>query len=43
MWGENMSVVKVSCTDQVLKFVQAPVIASGGMNEVKLEFDFCEK
>ena len=38
-----MSVIKVSCTDQVLKILQAPVIASGGVNEVKVEFDFCEK
>lgn len=38
-----MSVIKVRCTDQVLKIMEAPVVASGGKNEVKVEFDFCEK
>lgn len=38
-----MSVIVVRCTDQVLKIVEAPVVASGGKNEVKVEFDFCEK
>ena len=38
-----MSVIKVRCTDQVLKITEAPVVASGGKNEVKVEFDFCEK
>lgn len=38
-----MSLIKVRCTDQVLKIVEAPVVASGGKNEVKVEFDFCEK
>lgn len=38
-----MSVIKVRCTDQVLKITEAPVVASGGKNEVKVEFSFCEK
>lgn len=38
-----MSVIQVKCTDQVLKITSAPVLASGGVNEVKVEFDFCEK
>ena len=38
-----MSVIKVRCTDQVLKITEAPVVASGGKNEVKVEFQFCEK
>lgn len=38
-----MSVIVVRCTDQVLKIVEAPVVASGGKNEVKVEFQFCEK
>jgi hypothetical protein len=43
MWGDGMSVIQVKCTDQVLKITSAPVLASGGVNEVKVEFDFCEK
>ena len=38
-----MSVIKANCTDQQLKLVETPVIASGGVNEVKVEFEFCEK
>ena len=38
-----MSVIKAKVTDQVLKLVEAPVIASGGVNEVRVEFEFCEK
>ena len=38
-----MSLIQVKCTDQVLKIIDAPVVASGGKNEVKVEFDFCEK
>ena len=37
------TVIRVSCTDQVLKIVEAPVIASGGLNEIKVAFDFCNK
>lgn len=38
-----MSQIHVKCTDQVVKIVKAPVIASGGLNEVSVVFDFCEK
>ena len=38
-----MSELKVSVIDQVLKTTEAPVIASGGINEVKVIFTFCEK
>ena len=38
-----MSELKVSVVDQVLKTTEAPVIASGGINEVKVIFTFCEK
>ena len=38
-----MSQIQVKCVDQVLKIVKAPVIASGGLNEVCVVFDFCEK
>ena len=38
-----MSEIHVSCNDQVLKVTTAPIIASGGMNEVKVVFTFCEK
>lgn len=38
-----MSEFKVSVADQVLKIQEAPIIASGGINEVKVVFSFCEK
>lgn len=38
-----MSVMQVSVTDQVLKIVSAPTIASGGVNETTVEFIFCDK
>ena len=38
-----MSELKVSVVDQVLKTTEAPIIASGGINEVKVIFTFCEK
>ena len=43
MWGEVMSEIHVSVVDQVLKITKAPQLASGGVNEVKVIFDFCEK
>lgn len=33
--------MRVSVTDQVLKVTEAPVIASGGVQEIKVIFDFC--
>lgn len=41
--SEHMSQIYVSCNDQLLKITKAPVIASGGLNEVRVVFDFCEK
>ena len=38
-----MSEIHVSCIDQVLKITEAPIIASGGVNETKVVFTFCEK
>ena len=38
-----MSEIHVKCTDQVLKITEAPIIASGGVNETKVVFTFCEK
>ena len=38
-----MSEIHVSVNDQVLKLTQAPALASGGVNEVKVIFNFCEK
>ena len=38
-----MSELKVSVADQVLKITEAPTIASGGVNEVKVIFSFCGK
>lgn len=39
----NATIIRVKCTDQELEIVEAPVVASGGKNEVKMEFTFCEK
>lgn len=33
----------VSCNDQALKITNAPVLAAGGLNEVRVVFNFCEK
>ena len=38
-----MSVIRASVTDQLLKITEAPVVASGGHNELKVAFTFCEK
>lgn len=38
-----MSEIHVRVNDQVIKFTQSPSIASGGVNEVRVVFDFCEK
>ncbi|MBR5199247.1 MAG: hypothetical protein IKW20_05400 [Bacteroidales bacterium] len=38
-----MSEIHVSCKDQVLKITEAPIIASGGVNETRVVFTFCEK
>lgn len=43
MWGENMSLIRAHIEDQVLRIIEAPTIASGGQNEVKITFTFCEK
>ena len=37
------SEIKVSCNDQVLKITESPVLAAGGLNEVRIAFNFCEK
>ena len=37
-----MSEIHVSVTDQVLKVVKSPIVASGGLNEVSIVFAFCE-
>ena len=37
------SEIRVSCYDQVLKITQAPVLAAGGLNEIRVVFGFCEK
>lgn len=36
-----MSVIKLSCVDQVLTFTNTPVIASGGVGEDFVEITFC--
>lgn len=38
-----MSTIKLRCTDQVLTFENTPVIASGGLEEDFIEFDFCSQ
>lgn len=37
------TIIKVRCTDQVLTFENTPVIASGGLEEDFIVFDFCSK
>jgi len=36
-----MSIIKISCADQVMQFTNTPVIASGGIREDHIEFTFC--
>lgn len=36
-----MSIIKASCTDQTLRLTNTPVIASGGVNEDYITFEFC--
>lgn len=38
-----MTTIRVSCTDQVMRLVERPTLASGGVNEAVVKFDFCEK
>lgn len=38
-----MSVIKITCVDQVLTFTNTPVIASGGIREDSIEFTFCSQ
>lgn len=35
--------IEVSCTDQDIKVINNPVVASGGLHENFILFDFCEK
>jgi hypothetical protein len=37
------TIIRASCTDQVLKLTDSPIIAAGGQNEVAVAFSFCEK
>lgn len=37
------TIIKVRCTDQVLTFENTPVIASGGLEEDFVSFEFCGK
>lgn len=37
------TIIKVKCTDQVLTFENTPVIASGGLGEDFVSFEFCGK
>ena len=39
----NLSIIKVSVRDQMLTVTEAPKIASGGLYENKMAFEFCEK
>lgn len=36
-----MSTISVKCVDQVLTITNSPVLASGGVNENFIQFDFC--
>ena len=35
------TVIRISCIDQTLKIVEAPIIASGGVKDSKIIFEFC--
>ena len=35
------TVIRISCTDQTLKTIEAPVVSSGGVKENKVVFSFC--
>lgn len=37
------TIIRVSVVDQTMKFVDKPDLASGGVNEAVVAFDFCEK
>lgn len=37
------TIIRVSVVDQMMKFVEKPNLASGGLNEAVIAFDFCEK
>ena len=37
-----MSTIMASCTDQTLRLTNTPVIASGGVNEDYITFEFCD-
>ena len=37
----SYTVIKAKCLDQALQLVNVPKIASGGVNEIRLEFEFC--
>lgn len=38
-----MSIIKVKCQDQTLSFLNTPLIASGGLGEDFMQFEFCSK
>lgn len=38
-----ITIIKVKCIDQTLTLEHTPVIASGGLNEDRVEFEFCSK
>ena len=37
----NLTLINVKCIDQKLYFANLPTVASGGINETKIKFDFC--
>lgn len=37
------TIIRASCTDQVLKLTDSPFLAAGGQNEAAVAFSFCEK
>lgn len=39
----SKTIIEVKCVDQVLTFVNTPVVASGGIGEDYISFEFCEK
>ena len=37
----NLTLINVKCIDQKLYLANMPIVASGGIDETKIKFDFC--
>ena len=39
----SKTIIELKCVDQVLTFVNTPIVASGGVGEEYLSIEFCSK